>query len=60
MELFRHNHARFIALDITNPNSTLRNMQFNFTSFIDYIKKSWNEKMPGSKNLKIVFFMVYF
>uniref|UniRef100_A0A915DVI6 Uncharacterized protein n=1 Tax=Ditylenchus dipsaci TaxID=166011 RepID=A0A915DVI6_9BILA len=54
MELFRHNHARFIAVDAVYPLFLQENMAiFNFSDFKESVKNSWFKQNPGSKNFKM-------
>lgn len=55
MELFRHNHARFIALSpiqlqfLNNEANT-----FSYADFSEHIKSLWQSINPNNKNLQIV------
>uniref|UniRef100_A0A915DWI9 Uncharacterized protein n=1 Tax=Ditylenchus dipsaci TaxID=166011 RepID=A0A915DWI9_9BILA len=54
MELFRHNHARFIAVDAVYPPFLQENMAiFNFSDFKESVKNSWFKQNHGSKNFKM-------
>ena len=54
MELFAHNHARFIGLDVINPQF---HAAFDFANFAETSAIAWRAKnsLPKSRDLKIVF-----
>lgn len=55
MELFRHNHARFIAMSLVDPKFLEGNLAvFNHTEFVEHIMREWAISMSDNKNLKIV------
>ncbi|KHN75082.1 Glutamate receptor ionotropic, kainate 2 [Toxocara canis] len=54
MELFRHNHARFIAVDAVDPAFAGENMTvFNYSSFVQHISDKWTEHIGTNRNLRI-------
>uniref|UniRef100_A0A915BD08 Uncharacterized protein n=1 Tax=Parascaris univalens TaxID=6257 RepID=A0A915BD08_PARUN len=54
MELFRHNHARFIAVDAIDATFIKENASvFNYSSFVDYVQDRWIEHNNGRRNLRV-------
>lgn len=57
MELFRHNHARYISTSVVDPGFLGQQASvFNYSAFIEHIRRKWKEEMGNSKNLRIVSF----
>jgi hypothetical protein len=60
MSLFRHNHARFIAVDVVSPDFVKKENNFNFYEFKQQVLSNWTfENGDGQAGaLKMVrFFM---
>ncbi|KAK0424092.1 hypothetical protein QR680_008499 [Steinernema hermaphroditum] len=53
MELFRHNHARFICVDPVDPTFINTTRSFILDKFKEYVRMKWEEHNPGSKNLRM-------
>jgi hypothetical protein len=41
MSLFRHNHARFIAVDVVSPDFIKKELDFNFYEFKQQVLSNW-------------------
>uniref|UniRef100_A0A0K0CX59 PBPe domain-containing protein n=1 Tax=Angiostrongylus cantonensis TaxID=6313 RepID=A0A0K0CX59_ANGCA len=55
MELFRHNHARYVSPYPVDATFLLENEHiFNFTEFQQFVRRKWNSKTRFHKNLKIM------
>ncbi|VDM52505.1 unnamed protein product [Angiostrongylus costaricensis] len=55
MELFRHNHARYVSPYPVDATFLLENGHiFNFTEFQQYVRRKWNSKTRFNKNLKMM------
>lgn len=55
MELFRHNHARFISLSSLN----LQFSEIDAEGFNNYIKIMWKNSNSNNKNFKFVSYLIY-
>ncbi|VDK42956.1 unnamed protein product [Anisakis simplex] len=53
MELFRHNHARFIAVDTTDPKFIAEQANaFNYSSFVTYITERCTHCTYANRNIR--------
>ncbi|KAI6179694.1 hypothetical protein M3Y98_00638000 [Aphelenchoides besseyi] len=53
MELFRHNHARFIAVDLVSPEFQRIEREFNFNEFKQQIISNWTFENENTMALKM-------
>ncbi|KAI1700129.1 ligated ion channel l-glutamate- and glycine-binding site domain-containing protein [Ditylenchus destructor] len=55
IELFRHNHARFISVDATDPQFLKSNPKpaFNYSDYAANIQEHWVRRNPKNRNIKM-------
>lgn len=53
MNLFRHNHARFIAVDVVSPEFLRTERNFDFNEFKRQITANWTFENEDTKALKM-------
>lgn len=60
LELFRHNHARFIAVNPINPNFLASKTQnFNFETFKNNVQWYWRKINGRNKNFQMVLILFF-
>lgn len=54
MSLFRHNHARFISVDVVSPDFLRNEYRFDFKDFKQQVISNWTFENGNTKGLKMV------